>query len=314
MQENLEGFAGVSRPVRSVAVDVPHHPIASPPRDVWPHLLQRRDLVAQVRCHHFHPGRPIEWIASGQRMVINATDGIHVGPRIQGGPLKLLGAHEENRAKHRIRGFQMVERGGLDQLGQAEINDFDLELAGGQPSEHQVAGFQVAVHQIELMGGDEGFLGLQGQFTKVRPSQRGPLDEFIQRFAADQFHHHIGPILIGPHVVNRDDVRMLQQRQRTGFLDDLLRGGLALGGFALLLDALDGHLAVHAGVKRPIHRAHAALANFFPDFVTLFHEPVEVGGGLAAAGRSRPTMRPHDPCGGADTGWGRIRRSGRNCG
>ena len=110
--------------------------------------------------------------------------------------------------------------------GQAEIHDFHLEFSGRQPGEHQVRGLDVAVDQIEFLGGDERLLGLHGEFAEIRPGERSALDEFVERLAADEFHHHVGAVLVGADVVNGDDVRVLERGERAGFLDELAGGFL----------------------------------------------------------------------------------------
>ena len=64
--------------------------------------------------------------------------------------------------------------------------------------------------QPEFLRGDQRFQCLDGQLAEIEPSQRSPLDELIKGLAADQLHHHIRSIFIGPDIINGDDVRVLE--------------------------------------------------------------------------------------------------------
>ena len=176
-----------------------------------------------MRFHHLVAGFTLEWVDAGQRLVIDAAHRIHVGPRIDRDALELLGGHEKDRAKHRLDLLQILLRLRMSQSGQAEIHDLHLEFARWQPRQHQIRRLDVAVNQVEFLRRDQRLLGLERHFPKVGPSQRCPLDQFVERLAADQFHHHIRAVLIRADVVNRDDVRVLQRGQSPGFLDQLPR-------------------------------------------------------------------------------------------
>src|SRR5262249_42738567 len=65
-------------------------------------------------------------------------------------------------------------------------------------------------------------------------------------------------------VVDRDDVRVLQARQRAGFTDKTLGEGRVVAG--LVRQDLQGHEAVELDLPRLVDRAHAAVADQPDDF------------------------------------------------
>ena len=214
----------------------------------------------------------LEGVVAGERLVKYAAKRIHVRSGVDEHSLELLGGHEENRAKNGLDFLQFFEGLRLGQRGEPEIDDFHLKFPGRKPSEHQVGGFDVAVDEIEFLGGDERFFRLQGELAEVCPSEGRAFDQFVESFATDEFHHHVWAVGVRADVVDGDDVRVLQRGEGPGLLDQLAGGfflecGVASGD----RDALDGDLAVHPRVIASINRAKSALADFSANFVAFFH-------------------------------------------
>ena len=227
----------------------------------------------QVGHHYVMARLPLKWIGPGQCLIVDTAHRIQVRPRVQRHPLELLGSHEKNRAEDRLQLFQLLLGLRLRQRRQAEVHDLHLKFPGGQPGQHQVRGLDVAMDQIQFLRRDERLLRLDRQLTEIIPCQRCALDQFVQRLAIDQLHHHVGPVRVGAHVVDRHDVRMLQRGQRARFLDEL--PGAFLHQRRIILrhrNALDRHLPVHPRVISPVDRSQASLADFSADFVTFFHD------------------------------------------
>ncbi len=150
----------------------------------------------KVCFHDLVTGSPIERIDSGKRLIIDASHRIKVRAGVEWLAFELLGCHEKDRTEYRLHRFQIFLRLGLSQGGEAEIHDFYLEFPGWEPSEHQIRGLEIAMDHVQLLRGDECFLSLQCELAEVRPSERCVLDEFIERFAANQFHDNVGAVFI----------------------------------------------------------------------------------------------------------------------
>jgi hypothetical protein len=122
----------------------------------------------------------------------------------------LLRRHEKDGAEYGIHGFDLLAALRLCENGQAEIHNFDLEFPGRKPSEHKVAGLQVAVDQIKVLRGNKCFLRLECKLPEVEPCERRVFDDVVKGLARDEFHDHVRPVLVATEIVNGDDVRVLE--------------------------------------------------------------------------------------------------------
>ena len=271
LDEQGQGLAGCFRAVLRVSVDVPHHPVADPLGNVVPKLIQWNHPVLEVGFHHLIGCAAGEWIVTGQCLVVDTTDGIHIRSGIEQLAFELLGRHEEYRAKDGVHGLDFLAALGLRENGKAEVHYLDLKLAGGQPGEHQVAWFEIAVDQVKILSGDECFLCLQGQFAEVRPCEGGVRDDVVECFACDEFHHDVGAIFVAAEVVHGNDVRVLQGGEGSGFLEQLAGGLFGQAFFPARSDAFDGDFPIHFPVIGAIDGAEPALTDFSSDFVAILH-------------------------------------------
>ncbi len=84
------------------------------------------------------------------------------------------------------------------------------------------------------------------------------LDDRLERLALHAPHDEVKrPVVIHAHVVDRNDVRMLESTDRTDLVDEASHGG---GAPSVGAEAFDGHLATDVLVDRGDDFADAALA------------------------------------------------------
>jgi hypothetical protein len=196
-----------------VAVDVPHHPIADPLGDISPQFVERCHRMVEVCLHDFVGCPSGEGVTACQCFVIDAPNGIDVRSGVERLAFKLLGRHEKDGAEDGIHGLNFLTALGLREHGEPKVHDLDLEFSRRQPSEHDVAGLQVAVNQVEVLCGNECFLGLQGEFPEIGPGEWGLPDDVIQGFACDEFHDDVGAFFVAAEVMDGNDVRMLERSE-----------------------------------------------------------------------------------------------------
>lgn len=128
---------------------------------------------------------------------------------------------------------------------------------------------------VVILRGDQGFLGLHCEFPEICPGERRSTYQFVERFPGDQFHDHIRAVVVGAHIVNSHDMRVLQRCERTSFTQQL--GGRFLLKIVRRFGeySFDRHLAIHPGIKCAIDGTNATLANFPANLISVFHRPDE---------------------------------------
>ena len=90
-------------------------------------------------------------------------------------------------------------------------------------------------------------------------------DNLLQALAFDQLHRNVGEILLVAHVVDGDDVGMLQSTRRLRFpVESREQVGIVreTGG-----DSLQSDESINDRVTRAINYPHGAVAQLSKDFV-----------------------------------------------
>jgi len=106
-------------------------------------------------------------------------------------------------------------------------------------------------------------------------------DRVLEVLAVEQLHGHEGLVALGAELVDGDDVRVAQQRDRLGLAHEALADGLVRVEAGR--DALDGDVAVEHGVVGTEDFAHGALSELAGDLVL-----ADLLGRRHAVGRAAP--------------------------
>jgi hypothetical protein len=146
-------------------------------------------------------------------------------------------------------------------LGHSEIQNLHLIPI----RDHNVAGFQIAMHDVLLVNVGQRFSDLTGNVDRLVHRQTAASEAAGERFAFEVLHHEVGEIPLAAHVVHTADTRMLEPR------DGLRLAIEPLATFGRFIAAsgedLDCHGPVQSHVIGAIDLAHAALAERRHDFV-----------------------------------------------
>ena len=239
-------------------------------------LLGPRDLVQDLR-QRLAPER----LAAGQELVEDHAEAEHVGPPIDPVPLppRLLGAHVSGRPG--VAGSLTVV---LVLQRQPEVGD--ARLARGV--EQDIRGLDVAVDQAPCVGVMEGLGDGRHQLRRF-PQRQPPLAYPRGQVAAfDVLRHDVAESVVGPaDVVDRDDVRMVEPRERPRLGQvrvHVLRPGDLLG-----VGHLDGDRSVERVVAGEVDPPETALAEPPDHAVAADRRRVALRGGR---GRSRLAVAP----------------------
>ena len=136
-------------------------------------------------------------------------------------------------------------------LGEAEVHDIRVGLAGLAAGDQDVARLQVAVDEAAAVGGvdgaghvaDEPHPGLQRQL----------LTYLAEALAVDILHGDVGPALDLAHLVHLADVGVADPSLRPRLAQEAL--GLS---FVVAMQELQGHIAAQGGIESLVDRAHAS--------------------------------------------------------
>ena len=109
---------------------------------------------------------------------------------------------------------------GDDGLGQPEV-----EKLGAGPSEHDVAGLQIAVDDAGAMRGLECRGDLTGVAQRLRERERSGGEPRGERVPVQQLHHDVVGAAVDADVVDRADVRVVEGGDRARLAGEAIAGG-----------------------------------------------------------------------------------------
>ena len=115
--------------------------------------------------------------------------------------------------------------------------------------------------------GGQALRHLHAQVDGLAPGEGAALHPLAQRLALQQLHDRVGQPLVVPEVVDGDDVRVGERRQRACLALEAGEGALVLG--QARRQHLDRDLAMEARVAGAVHLAHAARAQRSDDLVAV---------------------------------------------
>ena len=144
---------------------------------------------------------------------------------------------------------------------QTEVEDLDPSVAGDE----DVFGLQIAVNDSLLVRSGEAVRDLDADLDRLARRHGATFQPLAKRFTFEQLGDGVGRALVKPDVVNGQDVRMRQRRDRPGFA---LEPRAPVG---ILCERrrkdFDGDVALEPGIARAIHLAHASCAKRLGHYV-----------------------------------------------
>ncbi len=224
--ESFESEGDVVRgmePLLGILLDrVPDDPLEAG-RDALVRDGEVRRFFPQDRRHRLGRRVAVERSPAREHLVEDGAEGEDVRPGVGGLALHLLRRHVAERPEHdsrlraarrRRQSRRLGPRLGVRELGQAEIEDLDAPIV----CHEQVLGFQIPM--------DDPFLVRRGQSVRdlERVVDRLPRRELrsgerrAQRLPFEQLLDDIRSAFVGPDVVNRGDVGMVQDPGGPGLL------------------------------------------------------------------------------------------------
>ncbi len=161
----------------------------------------------------------------------------------------------------------------VEHLGQAEVGDLRPAVMGQQ----DVRGLEVAVDDAQAVRVvDRPGQGLH-QLGRLAGRQRGAVAAIVETAAIDVLELQVGPAVVIAQVMDLDDRRVLQARDRLGLGQ---KAGRGLGpGVGAGQDHLQGADPVQVDLARLVNDAHTAAAQLPEDHVArhLRQAPAGVG-------------------------------------
>ena len=122
------------------------------------------------------------------------------------------------------------------------------------------------MHHAGLVRGGEALARLEQHVEDLFPGAWARVVPLPEVRALDEVHRDEQPPLVLPHVIDADDVGVVEPRQRLR-LATQAGGGLGHPVIAAGTHELQGDLAVELGVEGGVHLAHAAATHLFEDGV-----------------------------------------------
>ena len=212
--------------------------------------------------------------APGQALVEHEPERVEIGATVEFLASYLLGRQVLRRPHHDVVAGQ-VGLGRLQSLGDAEVGEQHPPVG----RHHDVARLDVAMDEARFVSVVERCCDAGADVAGQFGAQSFLRVEYLaQALALDELHHDGLTTVLLEHVVDGDDVRMVEARRSNGFATEALRDD-GIGG-ERRLEPLDGHLTIECEVDRQPHLGHAALREHALQFVPLRDD----GGG---GGRSR---------------------------
>ena len=199
-----------------------------------------------------------EWPLIGDQFVKQDSEGPEVRTLVRVLAVILLRRHVGKRPdEHSGLGL-----GSFHHPRNAEVHDLDDAFL----AEHHVSGLDVAVNNSALVGVVESATGLDGVRQLQGKRQIGPAaDQLFQAFTLHQFHRYVGRACFFTHVINRNDIGMLQASRGLGFAVESLQH-IGIFGHALG-DGLERYQPIDNGVAGAINDSHRATAQLLDQFV-----------------------------------------------
>lgn len=211
-------------------------------------------------------GCALEQALARQYLVEHHAETENVGALVRGPAANPLRRHVSGGAQDHTR-LGLVEGGrvgpgaGSRQLGQSEIQDFYPAVFAHK----DVVRFQIAVDDAVLVRCRQPLRHLDGYIQRPARWQSPTRQPRPQRFALQQFRNQIGHAILCAHVINRQQVGVVQGAGGPRFLLEAPQA-FAVGGKIRRQD-FEGNFTFQAGIERAIDFAHASRPQEAENFI-----------------------------------------------
>ena len=214
-------------------------------------------------AHQHILGAALKGVPASQCAVCQHPQGVYVGAGVHRATGDLLGGHVVGRADQGTGGG---EAGRVESLGDAEVGQYHLWLAGGRLAEEDVAGLNVAMDHPVAVGVVEG-VGHRPEDLAERVGGEGAVaqDPLIERLAIEQLHGDVGHAIVLADIVDRHNVWVFQGRRRHRLTGEALDQGLIIA--VLGEEDLQGYIALEYRIGGTIDGGHTATAQQLLDQV-----------------------------------------------
>ena len=197
---------------------------------------------------------------AGQHLVQDDAEGEHVTSGIEAPPLRLLrrqivdrpenDSHTTWRPGHRLR----LAAGVIGHLGQTKVRQLGIAV----PRNQNVLRLDVAMQDAGVVRRRERVRHASQQFDDLAPCPRFGSSPRAERSTIDELGHQVVAALELGGLVDRDNVGMIERRERAHFATESMARLIALDRSQ---QELDRDRPVQPGVGRSIDLAHATRAD-----------------------------------------------------
>ncbi len=160
------------------------------------------------------------------------------------------GAHDTVGSVHGLGGGRVLE------LGEAEVEDFEVDPAIGQGPDHEVGGLEIAVKDAALVSGVDAFESLAGDFDEGIGIEDALLKTGVEGFAFDELHDVKSTVGVLAEVEEGDDVGVLEGGEGFGFFPGGFGGLTHIGD--VFAETFDGDTPFELFVPTEIDVSEAA--------------------------------------------------------
>ncbi len=232
-------------------------------------------------------GLALERHASGEALVQDQPERVQIGAPVELAAPNLLGRQVLGRSHHHVVARE-IGVGDVETLGDAEVRQ-----------QHPPIGRQQDVGRLDVAMDEAGTVGLVERARNRRADVDGELrtealltvEQLAEALAVDELHHHGLAAVVLEHVVDGDDVGVVQPGDGDRFAPEPF-GDHGIGG-EVRLEPLDGDPAVELDVGGDPHLGHPTVTD--PPFeVVPLREQLDGRVGDGRRGRGWRSRRGHD--------------------
>ena len=187
-----------------------------------------------------------------QGLVEDHADAKQVAAAVRVAALQVLGGHVVHGPEDRA----LVRAVGVEDLGHTKVQQLGQQ-ALPVPDHADVGGLEVPVEDLVAVGHGQAIADLSQHIQDIPGREVARPDQGGQVLALHQLHGQVEHPLLLAHLIDRDDVRVVQHPGGPGLIGKPLPGPRSHAGRGV--DDLDGHLPADDRIAPQVHLAHASL-------------------------------------------------------